>query len=128
MKRVYLTLCLFIMMVFSIGCITAFASDWYYVGTSDDGNVSAYIDNASVAKNNREATVWVKWTRSDGSQMITQIYYTRHPKTSTWLYLAEYDTQGNVVDSETISYYEQEARPIVPDSMDEGIWYCIWPY
>lgn len=128
MKRVSLTICLFALMVLSIGCTTAFASDWYYVGTSDDGSISAYIDNESVVKNNREATVWVKWNHSDGSYVISKIYYTRNPKTSTWLYFVVYDAKGNVVNSEGVPYYAQSSQPIVPDSMDEAVWYCIWPY
>jgi hypothetical protein len=35
------------MMVLSIGFTPAFAADWYYVGTSDNGEMSTYIDNSS---------------------------------------------------------------------------------
>ena len=128
MKKVYLTLCLLVLMVLSVGSTPAFAADWYYVGTSDDGTISVYIDNSSVEKNNRNAIVWIKCIESDNSESLIRAYYTRRPKTSTTLSITSYDAQGNVIYSEDIPSYEQTSESIRPDTMDEAVWYCIWPY
>lgn len=128
MKKVYLILCLLALMVLSVGSTPAFAADWYYVGTSDDGTISVYIDNSSVEKNNRNAIVWVKYIDSDNTESIERVYYTRRPKTCTLLSFTTYDAQGNVVASEDIPYYEQTSESIRPDTMGESVWYCIWPY
>lgn len=128
MKKVYLTLCLLVTLVLSLGYTTAFAADWYYVGTSDDGTVSAYIDNSSVEKNNRDAIIWERWMISDGTELLQRVYYTRRPKTCTTLSYTNYDAQGNVTFSEDIPSYEQDSAAIRPDTMAEAIWYCIWPY
>lgn len=128
MKKVYLTLCLLVTLVLSVGCTTAFAADWYYVGTSDDGTVSTYIDNSSVEKNNRSAIIWEKWMHSDGTELLWRVYYTRRPKTYTLLSYTTYDAQGNAIASEDIPSYEQTSDDIRPDTMAESIWYCIWPY
>lgn len=127
MKRVYLTLCLIIMIVLSVNCTTAFAADWYYVGTSDDGHESVYIDNASVLKDNRIAFIWEKTVMSDESYYVTRTCYTRHPKTFTLLAMVTYDAQGRVVSSEEVPYYLQTSHQIVPGTMGETIWYYIWP-
>lgn len=128
MKKVYLTLCLLVTLVLSVGCTTAFASDWYYVGTSDDGTESVYIDNSSVEKNNRSAIIWEKWINSDNTMSLQRVYYTRKPKTFTMLSYTRYDARGNILYSEDISSYEQTSEAIRPDTMAETIWYCIWPY
>lgn len=127
MKRVYLTLCLFAMMVLSIGCTTTFAASWYYVGGSENGRASVYIDNASVVKNSRAAVVWVRYDMSDGSMIMQRIGYTRRPKTYTLLAFATYDTQGELVISQDVPDYARVSQPIVPDSIAEAVWYCIWP-
>ncbi len=128
MKKVYLTLCLLVTLVLSVGCTTAFAADWYYIGTSDDGTISAYIDNSSVEKNQHSAIIWERWVRSDNTELLRRVYYTRRPKTCTMLSFTDYDAQGNVIDSEDIPSYEQDSDAIRPDTMAEAIWYCIWPY
>ena len=128
MKKVYLTLCLLALMFLSVGSTPAFAADWYYVGTSDDGTVSAYIDNSSVEKNNRSAIIWERWINSDGTELLRRVYYTRRPKTCTMLSYTSYDVQGNITSSEDIPSYEQTSDAIRPDTMAETIWYCIWPY
>ena len=128
MKKVYLTLCLLALMFLSVGSTPAFAADWYYVGTSDNGEMSTYIDNSSVIKNSRNATVWIKNVMSDGSMSINRIYVTHTPKTMTLLSYTNYDSHGNVVDSEDIPSYGRERATIVPDTVGECIWYCIWPY
>lgn len=128
MKKVYLTLCLLVTLVLSVGYTTAFAADWYYVGTSDDGAASIYIDNSSVEKNNRGAIIWDKWVNSDNTTSLHRVYYTRKPKTFTILSYTSYDAQGNILYSEDIPSYEQDRTAIRPDTVAEAIWYCIWPY
>lgn len=128
MKKVYLTLCLLALMVLSVGCTPAFAADWYYVGTSDDGTESVYIDNSSVEKNNRSAIIWEKWVHSDGTNSLQRVYYTRRPKTCTLLSYTRYDAQGDIMYSEDIPSYEQTSEAIRPDTMAETIWYYIWSY
>ena len=128
MKKVYLILCLLVTLVLSVGCTTAFAADWYYVGTSDNGEMSTYIDNSSVIKNSRNATVWIKYVMSDGSMSINRIYVTHTPKTMTLLSYTNYDSRGNVVDSGDIPPYGRKRSTIVPDTVGECIWYCIWSY
>lgn len=128
MKKVYLTLCLLVTLVLSVGYTTAFAADWYYVGTSDNGAESVYIDNSSVEKNNRGAIIWERWMISDGTELLQRVYYTRRPKTCTILSYTNYDAQGNVIASEDIPSYGQISDAIRPDTVAEAIWYCIWPY
>lgn len=128
MKKVYLTLCLLVTLVLSVGYTTAFAADWYYVGTSDDGAVSVYIDNSSVEKNNRSAIIWEKLIHSDNTKSLQRVFYTRKPKTFTILSYTNYDAQGNVIASEDIPSYGQTSDAIRPDTVAEAIWYCIWPY
>ena len=128
MKKVYLILCLLALMVLSVGYTPAFAADWYYVGTSDDGTESVYIDNSSVEKNNRSAIIWEKWINSDNTTSLQRVYYTRRPKTCTMLSYTSYDAQGNIIYSEDIPSYEQTREAIRPDTMAETIWYYIWPY
>lgn len=128
MKKVYLTLCLLALMFLSVGSTPAFAADWYYVGTSDDGAESVYIDNSSVKKNNRGAIIWEKWINSDNTKSLNRVYYTRKPKTFTILSYTSYDARGNILYSEDIPSYEQDRAAIRPDTVAEAIWYCIWPY
>lgn len=128
MKKVYLTLCLLVTLVLSVGYTTAFAADWYYVGTSDNGAESVYIDNSSVEKNNRGAIIWERWMFSDGTELLRRVYYTRRPKTCTMLSYTNYDAQGNVIVSEDIPSYGQTSDAIRPNTVAEAIWYCIWPY
>lgn len=128
MKKVYLTLCLLVTLVLSVGCTTAFASDWYYIGTSDDGTESVYIDNSSVEKNNRGAIIGEKWINSDNTMSLQRVYYTRKPKTFTMLSYTRYDARGNILYSEDIPSYEQTSEAVRPDTMAETIWYCIWSY
>lgn len=126
MKRLCRVVCLAVMIALSIDCTSAFAADWYYVGTSDSGDMSVFIDNASVIKNNHSAVVWTKWTNPDGSYVIDQWSLTHTPKTFTVLSTTEYDSKGNVVDfSDNL---HSDSHTIVPESMSEAIWYCIWAY
>ena len=99
MKKVCLTLCLLVLMVLSIGSTPAFAASWYYVGNSNNGTESVYIDNSSVIKNNRKAIVWVKWITSENKKSLQRVYYTRRPKTFTILSFTTYDADGNVIDN-----------------------------
>lgn len=128
MKRLCRVVCLAVMIALSIGCTSTFAADWYYVGTSDNREMSTYIDNSSVIKNSRNATVWIKYVMSDGTMSINRIYVTHTPKTMTLLSYTNYDSHGNVIDSEDIPPYGQKRCTIVPDTVGECIWYCIWSY
>lgn len=128
MKKVYLTLCLLALMVLSVSYTPAFAANWYYVGNSNNGRESVYIDNSSVIKNNRRAIVWVKWITSENTKSLQRVYYTRRPKTFTILSFTTYDADGNVIDNVDIPSYAQRSRAIRPGTMGESIWYCIWPY
>jgi hypothetical protein len=128
MKRLCRVVYLAIIMIISIGCTSAFAADWYCVGTSDNGEETAYIDNASVEKNNRWAIVWIKWVVSDGTCTVSRCYITHTPKTTTALSLTKYDSNGNIECSGEIPPYMRTTTNIVPGSMGESIWYCIWAY
>lgn len=128
MKRVYLTISLFVMMILSIGHTTAFAADWYYVGEYANGNRSVYIDNASVIKGSQRAIVWVKYAYTDGSMDLQRHSYTHSPKTVTLLSYVSYDSDGNVTASFDAPPDMWESSPIVPGSVGEAIWYCIWSY
>lgn len=105
---------------------TVLAADWYYVGSSNDGSVSVFIDNSSVEKNYQHASILEKHTMSDGSFSIFKVFYTHTPKTYTMLSFTDYNADGSVENSHVLSKYELNTNPIVPDSVGEAVWYCIW--
>lgn len=127
MKRMYKTLCMFVIALLSIGFTTTFAASWYFVTANSDGSELYYIDNASVTKNNYRAFVWIKNVKPDSRINLGRFYITHSPKTMALTSYVDYDSNGNVIDSGTIPIKMQQSILIAPDSVAEAIWYCIWP-
>ena len=101
----------------------AFASSWYWVGEDTTGD-QYYIDNNSVLKNYNYAVIWVKINRADGTFSVQRLKLDHMYKRCALLYYTNYDSNGNVIDSETNDYPDYE--PIVPDSMGETYYYAVW--
>ena len=104
----------------------AFASDWYFAGSSY--RVQAYIDNASVRKNESEAIVWVKYIKLNGDYDLYETRFTRTPPTTSILYAVSYTANGELISSFSTSPDDRTPDPIAPDSLDDSMWQLIWPY
>lgn len=127
MKKIYRTVCMFVIIVLSIGFTTTYAASWYFVTANSEGTELYYVDNASVIKNNYRAFVWIKDVKPDGSKNLGRFYITHSPKTMALTSYVDYDSDGNAIDSGTIPINMQQSILIAPDSVAEAIWYCIWP-
>lgn len=108
------------MLAMNISC--SFTANWYYVGASTNGK-QWYIDNASVAKNQQYAKIWVKIVNPDGTVNIEQILFSRNHYSSLQSYIT-YSTDGERIDSANSSTINWD--PIPPESMADGIYNLIW--
>lgn len=127
MRKIHAILIAFMMAAcMMLSTSSVMASNWYYVGSSDNGDTSIFIDNDSVIKNSQRAIIWTKYVLADGSYSLDRVYYTHTPKTFTLLAFRQYNADGSVKIAYDIPSYEQETSSITPDSVAESIWYYIW--
>ncbi len=98
----------------------AFAANWVYVTTDTDGTVY-YYDADTVQRSGNQVTVWEKWDHSRDKtikerERKRQYQYDCAESTSTLLHSIIYYPDGTV---RSVAYktYEQEADPIVPDTI-----------
>lgn len=101
------------------------ANRWYYLGKWSDG-ATFFVDNLSVRKDAQTARVWTKENDPNGHYSIQYRIIRRNEKTLTiW---KSYTLRGSAgheyIDTEALP---NEVIPILPGSMDEKLFYAIWP-
>lgn len=139
MKKLFILLC----MLLSIG-FTSFASSWYWIGADSTGN-QWYVDNENVYTHwitSREMSenlydyqhglspmyhtykvVWIKINNTDGTYAKQRIKVMRNKKMELLSYV-NYDSDGSVIDADTISFPEE--ADIIPDTMGEALYELIF--
>ena len=101
----------------------AFAADWVYVTTGEDGTVY-YYDADTVRRSGNQVTVWENWDHSrdkttEYRERKVQIRYDCAERTITFLYSIAYYPDGTSK-SFTWKTYEQETDPVAPATLGES--------
>ena len=121
----------FLFLLVLIGSIwsgsVSYASDWVWLTSSDTVTTSIDVSSVRRNRNNDRAIVWVKYTNVDGTYDLVLYAFTKAHQIAT-LSTVSYNADGHVTDSYTVPEYRIEWRPIVPDTVGEGIYYYIWRY
>ena len=120
----YVRICLAALLLLGVFAISdiASAANWYYVGRNT-GLDTYFIDNDSVKKNNREATMWVRVMDTDGTSALYLLHIDRPSRKMRYLSSVKYNAAGEVVAS---SHTATEWKAIVPDSMMDVIFDLVW--
>ena len=120
MKKLVVFVFFSLFMLFSMP--SAEATNWYYVGAASNSQ-TFFIDNSSVRKNANWAQLWARINHLDGSYDIMLIRINRPSRMMAILSSIEYESYGNVIDSNS---YSSSPTEIIPGSMGEGILELIW--
>ena len=113
MKKLVVFVFFSLFMLFSMP--SAEATNWYYVGAASNSQ-TFFIDNSSVRKNANWAQLWARINHLDGSYDIMLIRINRPSRMMAILSSIEYDSYGNVIDSNS---YSSSPTEIIPGSMVE---------
>jgi hypothetical protein len=101
----------------------AFAANWVYV-TTDVNDTDFYYDADTIVRSGNQVTVWEKFDHSRDKTMKERERKRRHrydcaQRTITLLNSITYYPDGKI-NSFTWNTYEQETKPIVPDTVGEA--------
>ena len=100
--------------------ITCQATDWKWVGNTN--NYNAYIDVDSISYGRNCKAIWVKLAHNNGEEDFQHCWYSSNKMWDMDAYVS-YDSSGNVTDSYTRpSFLANQWKMIVPDSIAEAIW------
>ena len=107
----------------TITATPAFAANWVYLTTTNNGT-DIYYDADTIVRSRNQVTVWEKWdhssdkTRKERERRI-QWRYDCAERTITLLHSINYYPDGT---SRTfpVATYEQETNPLVPGTIGEG--------
>jgi hypothetical protein len=111
---------------------TASAQDWRVFAESGKGTIF-YYDNISIrVSSERTVMVWTKQDESENSSASESYSLKRfrldcRNETVVLLYWGEYDDKGVVIDSNTLTTYEQKSSPVVPGSIGMSLYEAICP-
>lgn len=118
MRRILLIL----IFILGIGS-SAFATSWYYVGTTNQNDgCSIYVDNDSVIKNNEYAVVWSKMIYAD-CYYIARVYVS-HNHYMKIMTASKYDLNGKFIDKYTSG--RNSIVDISPESLGDTLYHLIW--
>ena len=84
---------------------------------------SGFVDNATVRKNSYNATVWVKYNRTNGDHILEQLLFIRESRTYKSLKRYVHDSNGDIIYTDEGDY---NVSSIPPGSMLEAVYTVIW--
>lgn len=98
----------------------AFAANWVEVVRADDKSTILYLDMDSYQTDGNVAAGWVKYLHRDGTYFMSLMGVKCDERQYVTVKAMKYSATGRVI-SDFSSTLDKEWRPVVPDSMVEGL-------
>lgn len=105
----------------------AMAADWVVLRAKSAKSPGLAYDRASLRRDGSRITIWVRYQyytpRKGVSEARDQTRYDCENRTTTGLFVAEYDVDGGVLDSGDTG--NARAKPIIPGSYAERVFEAV---
>lgn len=106
------------------GVFEVHAASWYYIGENIDGEQYS-VDNDSVVKNDREATMWIRVNNLNGEYYLEQVKLSRVNNTMQTLDVKPFYADGTPYAPDEY-YFDTSISPIEEGSMGAELYHLVW--
>lgn len=100
------------------------AADWYYLGENTDGEQYS-VDNSSVVKDDRVATMWIRVNETNGEHYLEVVRINRVNYTMQTLDVKPFHADGTPYAADEF-YFDNTVDTIPEGSMGEELFYLVW--